>query len=806
MTGLAQDLRYALRQMRKSPGFAVTSILILALGVCASVAIFGFVDSALIKPLPYPNPDQLMLVTESVAMIPRANLSYPDYLDWKRLNHVFSSMDVVAEAGYLLRTPSGAEPVPGIRVSDGFLRTLGVTLLLGRDFHSVEDLPSAPKTVMLTFSAWQKRYAGSKDVIGKNVSLSGVPFIIIGVLPQNFQFAPAGNIEFITTLNADDYCRLRRGCHNLTGFARLKDSVTVESALAEMKTIARQLELQYPTNNRGQGAFVAPLSQVILSDVRPVLLALLGGAGLLLLIACVNVSSLMLVRSESRKREVAVRGALGASRSRLIRQFTTEGVVLVAGGGLLGVMAAQGAMRILMGLISKDMAASMPYLAGLGLNRHVLGFAAVVLLGAAALFSITPIVRLSLSEMREGLTEGGRGYAGTLWRRLGANLVVVELAVAVVLLVSAGLLGKSLYRLLHVETGFQPEGLATMGVSLLAVASEKDAQQVPVAKRILDRIAALPGVEFADLTSDLPVSHNGNTIWIRIVGKPYNGEHNEVNQRKVSAAFFRTLRARLLRGRYFTDSEDASKPGVVVINRALAEKYFPGENPIGQRIGGIDLDPKSICEIVGVIGDVRDGSLDEEVWPAIYHPFNQDPDPYFNVVMRSPQPAQLLPAMVAAVHEIDPGIGTEGEFTMTGRINNSETADIHRSSAWLLAGFAALALLLGVVGLYGVIAYSVSQRTREIGVRMALGAQRGSIYQLIMKEALWLTLVGVTVGLLCAVAVASLMRSLLFHVQSWDAETLAAVALALGTSALAASYIPARRAAKVDPMVALRYE
>jgi len=807
MSGLIQDLRYAFRQLRKSPGFACTAVLILALGIGASVAIFGFVDAALIKPLPYLNPNRLVDVTESVPMIPHANLSYPDYLDWKRLNHVFSSMDVYTGNGYLFRSSTGTEPVPAERVSDGFFRTLGVVPMLGRDFYVGEDLPSAPQTILLTFASWRKRFSGRKDVIGKAISLSGVPYTIIGVLPQDFQFAPSGDAEFWATLHASDYCALRRGCHNLKGIGRLKDGVSVEMARAEMKTIARQLELQYPGDNRGQGAAVAPLSEAIVADIRPILLVLLSGAGLLLLIACVNVSSLLLVRSESRRREIAVRGALGASRARLIRQFITEGMLLITAGGLLGLAAADGAMQVFTQLISKEMMDDMPYLRGLSLNLHVLAFAGTVSVLAAALFSFTPVVRLPLTKLREGLAEGGRGYAGTLWRRFAANLVVVELAIAVVLLVGAGLLGKSFYRLLHVEIGFQADHLATIQLALSKATYEKDEQIVAVERQIISRVESVPGVQSAGISSVLPVSFNGNTDWIRFVGRPYNGQHNEVNQRDVSSDFFSTLQAKLLRGRYFNDAEDGSKPLVVIINETLAQKYFPGEDPIGKRIGDIELTPKSIKEIIGVVEDVKDGSLDSETWPAVYYPFNQSTDTYFSLIVRTSQNEKsLLPTLVAAVHEIDPGIGTMNETTMADRINESPTAYLHRSSAWLVGGFAFLALLLGVVGLYGVIAYSVSQRTREIGVRMALGAQRSSVYQLIMKEAGWLVGAGIVAGLLCSIAAATLIRGLLFGVRTWDAATLAAVSAVLAIAAMLASYIPARRAARVDPMVALRYE
>src|SRR5215472_10591002 len=336
---LAQDVRYALRMLWNNPGFTAVAVLVLALGICASVAIFAFVDAALLKPLPYPNPNRLVEVTESVALFPRANLSYPDYLDWKRLNKVFDSLDVFTGTGYLLKTPSGTQPLGGARISAGFFGTLGVAPVLGRDFHTGEDLPGAPRSVMLTYGAWQKWFGGAKDVIGQSVSLSGFPHTIIGVLPRSFQLAPTGNAQLWTTYRtSDSSCALKRSCHNLDGIARLKDGVSVQTALADAKSIAQQLEKQYPDSNRGQGASVLPLAEVIVGNVRPIFVTLFGGAGLLLLIACVNVASLLLTRSESRRREIAVRRALGASARRFIRQFATEGMTLVVLGGLVGLI------------------------------------------------------------------------------------------------------------------------------------------------------------------------------------------------------------------------------------------------------------------------------------------------------------------------------------------------------------------------------------------------------------------------------------------------------------------------------------
>ncbi len=633
---------------------------------------------------------------------------------------------------------------------------------------------------------------------------------VIGVLPASFQFA-AGKRGLWAALQPDDPCNSNRSCHGLNGVARLKNGVSVEAAQADMTAIAKQLEKQYPDSNRGQGASVITLSEAIVGNVRPIFLALLGAAGLLLLIACVNVSSLLLVRSESRKREIAVRGALGASPARLATQLFTEGLALVAAGSLLGLALASGVIQVLLRLIPKDLATSVPFLEGLGLNGRVVAFAGAISVLAVFLFSLTPILRLKSSgtreEMRSGLAEGSRGSAGRLWRRFGANLVVVELAIAMVLLVSAGLLGKSLYRLLHVDLNFQPDNLATVQVALPDAAYSKDAQVVTVQHEILRGVAALPGVKSVAIGNMLPLSGNGNTDWIRFEGRPYDGTHNEVNARDASVNYFETLQAKLLRGRFFNEADDASKPLVIVINQSLAKKYYPGEDPIGKRIGDTELTPKSMRTIVGVVDDVRESSLDTETLPAEYQPFNQNTDTYFGVVVRTSQDAaSVLPAIDAVIRKIDPGIGTVDESTMLQRMNNSPAAYIHRSAAWLVGGFAALALVLGVVGLYGVIAYSVSQRTREIGVRMALGAQRASVYQLILKEAGWLTLFGIVVGVACSIGAAISIRSLLFGVSAWDVSTLAMVAGGLGVCAMLASYFPARRAASVNPVEALRAE
>jgi macrolide transport system ATP-binding/permease protein len=434
-------------------------------------------------------------------------------------------------------------------------------------------------------------------------------------------------------------------------------------------------------------------------------------------------------------------------------------------------------------------------------------FAAVVAVIAAMLFSLTPVARLPLGEVHAGLAEGGRSVSGSLWRHLGTNMVVLELAIAVVLLTGAGLLGKSLYRLLRVDLGFQPAHLATLQVLLPRAGYEKETQVAAVERLMMDRISNLPGVKSAAVTNTLPVSGNGNTDWIRFEGRPYNGVHIEVPERDVSYGYFATLQARLMRGRFFTAEDDATKPKVVIINQALARKFFPDEDPIGKRMGDISLTPSSMKEIVGVVDDIHEGALDQEIVPAVYYPFAQSPVHYFNVVVRTAQdPQAVLVQINNAIHQVDPGIGTVHPITINEQIHDSVTAYLHRSAAWLVGGFAMLALLLSVVGLYGVIAYSVRQRTREIGVRMALGAQRSSIYQMILREAGRLVVFGVAAGMVGAVAAGMLMRSLLFDVRYWDLPTLAMVAVVLSGAALVATYIPARFAASVNPVEALRAE
>src|SRR5215472_7213746 len=564
------DLRYTLRQFYRAPGFALTAIVVLGLGIGASTAIFAFVDAALIKPLPYADPQRLVKVTESDTAVPNVNISYLDYLDWKRQNTVLSSMEVFSGWSFLLSTPNGTEPVPAVRVSSGFFRTLGVAPAMGREFYPSEQTPGGPNVVKLSYGTWERRFGLRKDVIGSSVRLGGVSYAVVGVLPRGFEFALVNRAEYWTPLQPTSDCEKHRDCHNLYGVGRLKDGVSVSAALANMESIAQQLERQYPDTNRDRGASVTLLSDAIVGEIRPILLLVLGGAGLLLLIACVNVSSLLIVHSESRKREIAVRGALGASRARIASQWITEGFVLVAGGTVAGLASASAAIQILSGMLSKLMLERMPFLEDVRLNAQVLGFAGIVALLSGALFAVILVVHLSSCEMHEGLTEGGRSAAGTLWRRLGGRLVVIELATAMVLLTGAGLLGKSLYRLLHVDVDFPADHHASVNVRMPDLAFHTDVQQVEFARRVTESVAHLPGVRSVGLTSQLPATCSCTSDWVRIVGRPYDGGHITVSERDVSGGFFPTLHTRLLAGRYFTDAENASKPNVVVINHTFA--------------------------------------------------------------------------------------------------------------------------------------------------------------------------------------------------------------------------------------------
>ena len=802
---IAADLRFAFRQLRKSPAFAVTAIVALALGVAASVSIFSFVNAALLKPLPYQSPSRLVAVFESTATCPQCSFSYPDYQDWKRSNSVFQSLEIWGYDAYLWRNSAGVESLRVGRVSGGFFQALGANPILGRLFTPADDSPEASRTVVLPYATWQNDFGGRPDILGQSITLDNNAYTVIGVLPRSFQFAPRA-AELWVTVHDLGPCEHDRSCRPFSAFARLKDGVTVSAALANTSAIAGHLQQQYPQSNQGQGALVMPFTEFITGDLRPLLLILLTGSVLLLLIACLNVASLLLVRAESRRREMAVRGALGASRARLTRQLFMEAALLVAVSIACGMAAAWAAVDLLAALIPERVLRGMPYFRSIGFDHRVFLFVAAVSVVALVVCTAAPMSRLSMADLRAGLASGAHS-SSSAWRRFGSNLVVIELALAILLLAAAGLLGKSFYRILHVDLNFNPDHLATLEIDA-NTGYDTAARQLALSHSLLETIRAVPGVQSAGtVSSHLPVTCNCDAEPYRVLGRPWSGDQQLALTSTVSAGYFPTVETRLLSGRFFLDTDDVSHPPVVLINRTMAQQFFPGQNAIGQTIGDQALSHNSLSQVIGVVDDIREGALNEPIRPAVYFPVNQHPQNGSFLVVRTAQdPANALPALVGAIHKLDPQIGVRNEFTMTEHIHNGEASYLRSSSASLVAGFAGCALLLGVIGLYGVVAYSVSQRTREIGVRMALGAQRSAIGRLILTEAAWLVLLGVVCGVGASVLTGGFLRSLLFGVRSWDVSILAGVSAALAVAALTAAWIPARRAAATEPMQALRNE
>ena len=809
METLSRDIRYAVRILLRSPGFSVVAVLVLALAIGANVTIFTFIDAALLRPLPYDHPEQLMKIWDArqSQVFTRFEASYPDYLDWKAKNQAFSSMGAYATFNRAILTgASGPEMIAAGRVSDNLFQTLGVKPILGRVFRDGEDLESAPRYAVLTDGSWQRRFGGRPDVIGQPLTISGNPTTIIGVLPKDFHFAPVGDPEMFLTLHPGGELLQRRNLHWVHPVGRLKPGVSQNQAQAMMNTLAANLERQYPDSNKELRTIIVPLTELITGQIKPILMVLQGAVGLLLLIACANIANLLLARSAVRAKEIALRAALGARRWHVIQQLLTEGLMLVSAGAALGVALAVIAARIMLQSLPQQIRQSMPYLKDVGIEPRILLFATALALFTALLFSLAPALRLSNPVLNDLLKEGGWLAGTSSWRKIGSSLVVAEVAISAVLLVGSGLMLKSLYRLLKVDTGFNVSKLTTFTIIPMSHRYDEDAPEIALHEALVQKLLAVPGVTTVGSTSVLPIN-GGNTSLYRVIGAPLTPIANEANTREISPGYFPTLQAKIKTGRNFDERDSATSPRVVIVNETLAKSVFGTENPVGKQLVFTYNAQETPREIVGVVMDVHEGALDVDGKPAVYTPFAQGPNKVFAITVRSQVvPTSVQSALEKAVHDVDPEIVVFQMQSMEDLIAQSSAAALHRYPAWLVSGFAISASLLGLVGLYGIVSYSVSQRTREIGIRMALGAQRTSVLRLVLSDGTRLTAYGIGVGIAGAIGTGYLLRSVLFGVKPWDAVTLGVVVVLLAIVGAFASYVPARRASRLDPIKALHYD
>ena len=809
MDAILQDLRYELRTLIKSPRFTSIALVTLVLGIAANVAIFTFVDATLIHPLPYRDSSRLMEIydTRTAEVFSRFESSYPDFLDWRSQQEVFDGLASYSQNRVLLRGQGTPELLPAATVTDNFFQTLGVQPVAGRDFRAGEDLAAAQRTVMLSYGWWQRRFGG-KDVTGQVLNIDDHPHTIIGVLPADFHFAPVSDPDVWTTLHAEGGLLQRRNMHWINVIGRLKSGVSRESAAAAMNLIAERLEKQYPQSNDKLRTSVVPLNEVIVGEVRPILLVLLGAVALLLMIACANVANLLLARSMARRNEIAIRTALGASRARIIGLMLTEGLVLSFTGAMLGLAVAHWIVKGFVAMIPQSRLSAMPYLKHMSIDSSLLLFVFLLAVITGVVFALAPALQAASANVQSALKDGSRSSHSSSWRRFASALVIGEVALAMVLLAGSALMVKSLYRLLNVNPGFDQHNLLGVGVALSQTRFPHEAEQGQAHQAVLDRIRALPGVASVGSSSQLPVSNGGNTSYLRVVGLPSETpQGKEANSRTVDRNYFQTLGAELLQGSWFTEADNPTGPKRVIINKTLADKFMPGLDPLKQQIWFTYSDKEKPRQVIGVVRDVKEGPLDLPPRPAIYTPMEARPFFFFNVIIRAKTaPDALITEVQDAIRQVDPDAVTFEVQTMEDRIRRSPAAFLHRYPAMLAGVFAVLALLLGSIGLYGLVAYSVSQRTQEIGIRMALGAQRKNVLQMVLAQGVRLIVPGVAIGIAAALLVAYVLRTMLFGIHSWDPAIFVAVTALLALITLAASYLPARAATKVDPMVALRYE
>jgi putative ABC transport system permease protein len=815
METLLQDLRYGLRMLIKHPGFTFVAVIALALGIGANTAIFSVINAVLLSPLPFSEPERLVDVwsTRPTRGVTQNSLSYPDFADYRDQSDTFEYAAAYHSTDFIITGDDNPVRAQGAVVSADLFPLLGVQAATGRVFSRDEDKNGAPLTVILSHKLWKQRYNSDPNIVGSNLTLNSKSYTVIGVMPAAFQF-PVQNdpvelwVTFAAELTPTDGPTIaeQRGAHFLQFIARLKPGVTLEQSQAVLGTIAARLSEKYPDSNTDWGVAVHRTHDDLVGDVRPALLILMGAVGCVLLIACSNVASLLLARATTRHKEMAIRAALGASRRRVIRQLLTESVVLSVASGALGLLLALWGTDALVAASGDQL----PRAAQIGLDMRVLGFTLLVSILTGVLFGLVPAIHSSKTDLNESLKEGGRGTSEGIRRnRLRAVLVTAEVAIAVVLLVGAGLLIQSLWRLQHVDAGINPHNVITFEMGVPDVKYDSAEKQAEFFRQLQARLAALPGVETASAVVPLPLSNNNIGISFEIEGQPVpKGQQPSSAYRAVSLDYFRTMGIRLIKGRDFDERDTYNAPAVIIINEAYADRYFPGEDPIGKRIRpgiSVETGKKPWREVVGVVGNVRYRALNRDYTPEYYVPESQMPfDSMTLVVKTTNDPRQIVGAVRDEVRNMDKDLPVYNIRTMDDYLAASVAQP--RLITLLLVIFAGLALLLTTIGLYGVMSYSVVQRTHELGIRMALGARPADVLRLVVKQGMALAGIGVGVGLVVAFLATKVMTSLLFGIGAKDPLTFAAIALIIAGVALGACLVPARRATKVDPMVALRYE
>ena len=799
LESLLQDVRYGARVLARNRGFTAVAVLTLALGIGANSAIFSVVNSVLLRPLPFAAPDRLVRVYEKRLKLGRTRnvVSAPDFLDWREQSSVFEA--VSAYTGWNAALTSGDEPrqVTGTVASADLFQVLRAAPMLGRVFTAEEDKPGAGRVVVISHRMWKGLFGSDPSVVGKTVRLDGEGYTVVGVMPADFEFPDRGS-ELWAPLALSAQEPGNRGSHYLNVVARLKDGVTLGKAQAEMEAVAARLEQQHPVNV-GHGVNVFPLHDEVVGAVRPALLLLLGVVGFVLLIACANVANLLLARGASRHTEIAIRTALGAARLRVVRQLLTESLLLAFAGGMLGLLLSAWGVDSLVKLIPADM----PRVGEIGVDRWVFGFTSLVSVSTGVLFGLLPALQVSKGNLHDALKEGGRSPLSGSSRqsRLRGFLVVTEVAAALILLIGAGLLAESFVRLRRVSPGFDPSNVLTMQLSLPPAKYKEPQRQAAFLQQVLQRAEALPGVKAAGAVVGLPLGGNSASRYFQIEGRPPRpaGEGLNTNFNLASPNYFRALGVPLKSGRYFDEHDAAGAAEVVVINETMARRFWPDEEPLGKRLR-IGENPWRT-----VVGDVKNDELSAETKPEMFYPLAQSPLPFMTLVVRSDaDPAALVAAVRGAVREVDKEQPVYDVKTMEQRV--AESVSSRRLTALLVGLFAVLAVTLAAIGIYGVISYSVTQRTHEIGVRVALGARGVDVLRLVVGHGMRLVLVGVGLGLAGAFALTRLVSSFFFGVSAADPAVYAGVSLLLLAVALLACLVPARRAAKTDPMVALRYE